>query len=128
MPRERRRVAADLVSLAKPRFQERFVRTAGLSGRYDPERIGTDESIRDALRADMPTLFKTRTADEWEAIGVEADVPLLKIRSAEEWMGSDHARESGSVLELDDEQLGPMAQPNSPLRLSLSGAMTFRSP
>ncbi len=58
-----------MLSLAKPRFQERFVRTVGLTGRFDPDRIGTDKSIRDALRAEFPTIFKTRTADEWEALG-----------------------------------------------------------
>jgi crotonobetainyl-CoA:carnitine CoA-transferase CaiB-like acyl-CoA transferase len=115
-----------MLSLAKPRFQERFVRTAGLADRFDPERIGTDKAIRDALRAEFPVIFKTRTADEWEAVGVEADVPLLKIRSAEEWMESEHARLSESVFELDDEQYGPMAQPNSPFRLSLTGARPNR--
>jgi crotonobetainyl-CoA:carnitine CoA-transferase CaiB-like acyl-CoA transferase len=115
-----------MLSLAKPRFQERFVRTAGLADRFDPDRIGTDKSIRDALRAEFPVIFKTRTADEWEALGQQADVPLLKIRTAEEWMESEHARRSESVLELDDERYGPMAQPNSPLRLSLTGAKPTR--
>lgn len=115
-----------MVSLAKPRFQERFVRTAGLTDRFDADRIGTDKAIRDALRAEMPSLFKTRASDEWEAVGVEADVPLLKIRTAEEWMESDHAKQSGSTIELDDETLGPMSQPNSPLRLSLTGSKPSR--
>jgi crotonobetainyl-CoA:carnitine CoA-transferase CaiB-like acyl-CoA transferase len=115
-----------MLSLAKPRFQERFVRTAGLANRFDPERIGSDKAIRDALRAEFPAIFKTRTADEWEAVGVEADVPLLKIRTAEEWMESDHAQQSGSVFELDDPRYGPFAQPNSPLRLSLTDAQPAR--
>ena len=115
-----------MVSLAKPRFQERFVRTAGLTGRFDPDRIGADKSIRDALRAEFPAIFRTRTADEWEAFGQEADLPLLKIRTADEWMKTGHAHSSGSVLELDDERYGPMAQPNSPLRLSLASATPAR--
>jgi crotonobetainyl-CoA:carnitine CoA-transferase CaiB-like acyl-CoA transferase len=115
-----------MLSLAKPRFQERFVRTAGLADRFDPARIGTDKTIRDALRAELPAIFNTRTADEWEAIGVEADVPLLKIRSAQEWMESEHAQQSGTVFEVDDARYGPMAQPNSPLRLSLTGALPAR--
>ena len=115
-----------MVSLAKPVFQERFVRTARLADRFDPDRIGMDKSIRDALRAGYPALFKTRTADEWEGLGRQADVPLLKIRSAGEWMESEHARQSASVIELDDARLGPVAQPNSPLRLSLTGAKPSR--
>lgn len=107
-----------MVSLAKPRFQERFVRAAGLTDRFDADRIGSDRSIRDALRAEFPVIFRTRSADEWEELGARADLPLLKIRTAEEWMRSDHATASGSSVHLDDPELGPMAQPNSPVRLS----------
>ena len=115
-----------LISLAKPRFQERFVRMAGLTGRFDADRIGVDRSIRDALRAELPAIMQTRTSDEWETLAAEADLPLLKIRTAEEWMRSDHARLSGSVFELDDERYGPMSLPNSPFRLSLTGAIPSR--
>ena len=92
-----------MISLAKPDFQERFVRVAGLTDRFDPIRIRTDKAVRDALRDALPALCRTRTADEWEAIGVEADVPLLKIRTAEEWLTSDQAAASGAVIELRDQ-------------------------
>ena len=116
-----------MISLAKPRFQERFARAAGLADRFDVDRIGVDRSIRDAMRAEFPALFKTRTADEWEALGAVADVPLLKIRTAKEWMESEHARASESAIELDDVRYGPMTQPNSPLRLSLTGGTPQRA-
>ena len=115
-----------LVSLAKPRFQERFVRMAGLTARFDADLIGADKSIRDALRAELPAIMMTRTSDAWEALAAESDLPLLKIRTAEEWMESEHARLSGSVLDMDDERYGPMSQPNSPFRLSLTGAIPSR--
>ena len=107
-----------MVSLAKPKFQERFVRAAGLEERFDADRIGTDRAIRESLRAEFPAIFRTRTADEWEALGHDADLPLLKVRTADEWMQTDHARASGAVIEVDDPTFGWMAQANSPVRLS----------
>ncbi|MFA7295744.1 MAG: CoA transferase [Dehalococcoidia bacterium] len=107
-----------MVSLAKPKFQERFVRAAGLEARFDADRIGTDRAIREALRAEFPAIFRARTSDEWEALGHDADLPLLKIRTADEWMQTDHARASAAVIEVDDPAYGRMAQVNSPVRLS----------
>ena len=115
-----------MVSLAKPRFQERFVRAAGLGDRFDVDRIGTDKTIRDALRGELASIFTTRSSDEWEHLGAEADLPLLKIRTPEEWMQSGHAQQSGSAVEIDDPALGPMTQPNSPLRLTKSGTLPSR--
>lgn len=109
-----------MVSLAKPRFQERFVRAAGLTDRFDPERIGVDRSLRDALRSEFPAIFRARGSAEWEELGARADLPLLKIRTAEEWLRSDHAIASGSVVRIEDPELGSVAQPNSPLRLSVT--------
>ncbi|HJM89664.1 MAG TPA: CoA transferase [Dehalococcoidia bacterium] len=106
------------VALAKPHFQQRFAQAAGLADRVDIDRLASELSERDKLAAMLPTLFRERPADEWEALGAQADLPLIKVRSAGEWIDVDHARASATIVDLDDPQLGPTAQPNSPVRLA----------
>ena len=106
------------LSLAKPRFIERFVTGLNLTDRFDPERLRVDSALRQALMAELPEIIATRTADDWEAFGADVDIPLIRIRDTAEWMASRHARESGSVVHLDDPEVGPMWQPNSPVRLA----------
>ena len=104
--------------LAKPHFIERFVTGAGLTDRFDLDGLRSDREVRQALLAALPEIVAGRTADEWEEFGDIVDVPLIKIRSAAEWLECEHGRASGSVLALDDPEYGPMTQPNSPVRLS----------
>ena len=106
------------IALAKPHFQQRFARAAGLEGALDIEWLATDRAERGRLAAMLEELFKRRPADEWETLGAEADLPLIKIRSAEEWLHTEHARASATVLEIDDPELGATVQPNSPVRIS----------
>ncbi|MEZ4502982.1 MAG: CoA transferase [Dehalococcoidia bacterium] len=115
------------ISLAKPHFQQRFARAAGLEGEVDIAKLATQRSERERLTSMLPEVLKRRPADEWEAIGAEADLPLIKVRSAAEWIDNDHAHASNSIIEADDPQLGPTQQPNSPVRIAGVDAGT-RSP
>lgn len=105
--------------LAKPHFVEHFVAGAGLTDRFNLDELRTSREARQALFAALPEIVATRTADEWEAFAGVADLPLIKIRSAAEWLESEHGRDSGSVVAVDDPDFGPMWQPNSPVRFSL---------
>ena len=55
-----------------------------------------------------------------ERFGADADLPLLKIRTAAEWAESDHALRSGSML--------PIGAVSSPKASTLVRAVTALSP
>jgi crotonobetainyl-CoA:carnitine CoA-transferase CaiB-like acyl-CoA transferase len=114
------------VQLAKPKFVQRFAAAAGLEGRFDIARLGTEREHRVELAAALPEVFLGRSADEWEQLGAQADLPLIKVRSAAEWIELPHARDSHAVVPIDDPLLGQMWQPNSPVRLSASGLVPSR--
>jgi crotonobetainyl-CoA:carnitine CoA-transferase CaiB-like acyl-CoA transferase len=108
------------LQLAKPRFVRRFVCATGLDAQFDVDRIVLERDLRAAFFALLPEIARTRTADDWERLGAEADLPLIKVRTAAEWIETPHARASKAVIPLDDPALGPTWQPNSPVRLSRS--------
>ena len=107
-----------LISLAKPHFQQRFAKAAGLDGAVNIERLSSDRDERDRLAAMLPRVLGERPADEWEALGAAADLPIIRVRAASEWLQETHARSSATVVEVEDPELGPTLQPNSPIRLS----------
>ncbi len=59
-----------------------------------------------------------RTALEWEDLMGEAGVPLTMCRTLQEWMETEHAEESGMVVELDDPVFGRMRQVGLQVELS----------
>jgi crotonobetainyl-CoA:carnitine CoA-transferase CaiB-like acyl-CoA transferase len=58
----------------------------------------------------MKATFKTRTAHEWEQRFGEAGVPGCAHQLTKEWLNSEHALLSGSILEVDDPTYGKMRQ------------------
>jgi crotonobetainyl-CoA:carnitine CoA-transferase CaiB-like acyl-CoA transferase len=70
------------------------------------------------LRARLTALFLSRPAQEWEDLGRAAGVPLCRIRTAAEWLETEHARVSGQVVEIDDPELGTTWMAGSPVHLS----------
>lgn len=115
-----------LISLAKPHFLERFALAAGLADRIDIPRLKSDRATRDMLSSLLPELMRSRTADEWEQLGAAADLPLVRVRTAREWMETDHARQSSTIIPIEDPRLGRTWQPNSPIRLGRSDASARR--
>ncbi|MDP6800091.1 MAG: CoA transferase [SAR202 cluster bacterium] len=64
------------------------------------------------------SVWKERTAVEWEDVMERAGVPCTMCRTIEEWMDTAHARESEAVIGLDDPLHGPMRQVGVQVRLS----------
>ena len=62
----------------------------------------------DRLSARMAEAFKTRTALEWEEIFGNNRAPGAAVRTTEEWLQSEHARESGLIVRLKDNDLGDL--------------------
>ena len=84
----------------------------------------TDDRLRQNVeeREEWAARFREpwleRAALEWESLMAEAGVPLTMCRTLQEWMETDHARESGAVVEIDDPTYGPMRQVGIQVRLS----------
>ncbi|SFQ33437.1 Crotonobetainyl-CoA:carnitine CoA-transferase CaiB [Bradyrhizobium sp. Ghvi] len=83
----------------------------------------------DKIARRMKTIFLTQTAKEWERIFGDARIPGAMQRWLREWIGDDHAKQTGLMLELDDPGYGRMIQPGPVAWLEGSGeAMLKPSP
>jgi crotonobetainyl-CoA:carnitine CoA-transferase CaiB-like acyl-CoA transferase len=91
-------------SSSSPRFWRWFCQAAGLSA--------------NAHAVDLVELFRTRSAQEWEERINSAGGPTTRIRSAAEWLASDHARVRGTVVCVEDPELGPTWMPGVNVHLS----------
>jgi crotonobetainyl-CoA:carnitine CoA-transferase CaiB-like acyl-CoA transferase len=83
-------------STSTPRF-ERFARAAGV-----PD----------------PPDFASRSAQDWEDAINAAGGPTTIVRTAREWIEHPHARARGTVVQLDDPELGPTWMPGINVHLS----------
>ena len=71
-------------------------------------------------RSGYGSLFRTRTAQEWEDLIAEAGSEGAVCRTSEEWFDHPHARESEMVVEVEDRERGRMLQPGVNARMSLT--------
>ena len=62
----------------------------------------------DRLSTRMAEAFETRTAFEWEEIFGNNRAPGAAVRTTQEWLQSEHARESGLIVRLKDDDLGDL--------------------
>lgn len=104
-----------------PRFMDWFAEAEGLGswrdeGLLDRTRLNAEPALVAALRARLAILFKGRTAPEWEALGDRIGVPLAMCRTMAEWAETRHALQSGTIVTVDDPQLGPMRVPGRAIR------------
>ena len=109
----------------EPRFMDWFVAVNGLDdwareGLLDRARLGADSAVLERLREKLRVLFRTRSALEWEEAVNAAGTPLAVCRTMPEWIETPHARASGTIVEVEDPEYGPMLQPGIAVRLSRS--------
>ncbi len=89
----------------------------------------TDPAKVRELLARMETLFKTRSAQEWEEVLTHAGVPVAMVRTGGEWMELPQARDSGCIVEVADRTYGPLLQPGIQASLSRTpGAIAGPAP
>ena len=62
------------------------------------------------LTKKMEAAFLTKTSFEWERIFGEQALPGAAHRETKEWISSDHALQSGLILEVEDPDYGLMRQ------------------
>ena len=98
-----------------------FAQEAGITD-WGPELLDImrlrDEGVNQKLHARLRELFLTRTAREWEEIGNRAGAACAWARNTTEWIQSDHAREIGAVVQLDDPEFGPTWMAGVPVHLT----------
>ena len=91
-----------------------------------PEWFGplTDDRLRHNLeeREEWAARFAEpwleRSALEWESLMADAGVPLTMCRTLREWMETEHAITSGTVIDVEDREFGPMRQVGIQVRMS----------
>ena len=100
-----------------------FVEAAGITswdagGLTDFDLIQKDpELAAEALRR-SEALFRTRTAQEWEDLIAYAGSEGAVCLTGQEWLDHPHARESQTVVQVDDPVYGKMLQPGINARMS----------
>jgi len=107
---------------SSPRHLSWFARAAGLLGSVDPELLDLSANARpevnERLHARLRAEFATRTAAEWEELGNAAGAAIGFVRTAAEWIGTEHARLTRAVATVDDPELGPIWCAGLPVSLS----------
>jgi len=113
--------------LVQPRHLEWFVQTFLPShvedGWTDAGRVVADETIRNAMRAELTALMATRPALDWERlINETSGAPTGLCQTTEDWLRHDqHARDSRAVVEVPgDPELGLTVQAGHPIALSVT--------
>src|SRR5690348_16236334 len=106
-----------------------FARAAGITD-WGPDLLDItrlrDESANQRLHARLRELFLTRPASEWEALGNRAGAAIGWARTVPEWIATDHARELGAVVQLDDPELGPTWMAGLPVHLTATSSAPSR--
>ena len=102
-----------------------FVDLAGITswrseGLTDLELVRREPQLAIEVTRRLNTLFKTRTAQEWEDLVAEAGGECTMCRTSEEWSSHPHALESKMLIEIQDPTYGKMLQPGINTRMSLT--------
>ena len=97
-----------------------FAQEAGITA-WGPDYLDVnrlrDEAANARLHARLRELFLTRTAAEWEDVGNRAGAAMGWARTTTEWLHTEHAREIGAVVQLQDPELGPTWMAGLPVHL-----------
>jgi crotonobetainyl-CoA:carnitine CoA-transferase CaiB-like acyl-CoA transferase len=83
---------------------------------------------RDALAAELGTVFRTKSTDEWLAVLAPLGMPVGRVRSLPEVFADPQVRHNEMVVDLQHPALGTVAVTGSPLRFDGGQAMTTRPP
>jgi crotonobetainyl-CoA:carnitine CoA-transferase CaiB-like acyl-CoA transferase len=102
------------------RFLVWFAEAAGIT-HWGPELLDAERlkerAVNDRLHQKLAELFLTRSAEEWEKLANDGGAVLAAIRTSKEWLATEHARQSGASVHLDDPEFGPTWMAGLPVRL-----------
>lgn len=88
--------------------------------RFGGGRMPQNDAADRELRGLVAQAIRTRPYDTWARLFEEADVPFAKVRVTEESMGDPQVQANGMVVELQDPEVGPVAQMGVPIHLSVT--------
>jgi crotonobetainyl-CoA:carnitine CoA-transferase CaiB-like acyl-CoA transferase len=88
--------------------------------RFNRGRPPQDSAEDRELRATVAQVIRTKPYAEWATIFDEADVPFAQARLTEESMDDTQVAANGMVVELQDPEVGPLAQMGVPIELSVT--------
>jgi crotonobetainyl-CoA:carnitine CoA-transferase CaiB-like acyl-CoA transferase len=101
-----------------PRFLFWLLDAAGVAPAWRAEGLldmavvgGRDPALHEVLRGRLAEMFKSRSATQWEDLAALHHVPLSRMRTWREWQHSEAALASGSVVRVQDPELGRLHQP-----------------
>ncbi|HEY2509116.1 MAG TPA: CoA transferase [Streptosporangiaceae bacterium] len=107
---------------SSPRHLSWFARAAGLLDRFDPELLdlaaNASPQVNERLHSRLREEFLTRSAREWEEIGNGSGAAIAFVRTPAEWIGTDHARQTRAVAQVEDPEYGPIWCAGLPVSLS----------
>ena len=83
---------------------------------------------RAELRSILVEVFGRRTAAEWVALLVEADVPVGQVRDMEQVFSDPQVIDRQMVLDIDHPTVGPIRLPGLPWQLHATPASVRRAP
>jgi crotonobetainyl-CoA:carnitine CoA-transferase CaiB-like acyl-CoA transferase len=107
---------------SSPRHLSWFASAAGVARSWEPELLdlaaNREPEVNERLHARLRELFATRTAVEWEALGNKVGSAIGFIRTPQEWIATNHAKQTKAVIKVDDPEIGPMWCAGLPVTLS----------
>jgi crotonobetainyl-CoA:carnitine CoA-transferase CaiB-like acyl-CoA transferase len=86
--------------------------------RFGGGRLPQSQEADLELRAIVGDVIRTRPYEEWAKLFEEADVPFARARQTDESMDDPQVAANEMVVELQDPEVGPLAQMGVPIRFS----------
>ena len=119
------------IAVGSERQWQRFCQAIGLPALADDPRFasnGDRVQHRAELRAILRDQFGQRPAAEWQALLVDADVPVGQVRDMAQVFRDPQVLEQGMVVEVDHPTVGPIRMPGLPWRLQATPGSIRRPP
>jgi crotonobetainyl-CoA:carnitine CoA-transferase CaiB-like acyl-CoA transferase len=111
---------------------DRAMNLFGLDGDIPPTSVAalanslTEEQAK--RLADLPSIFATRTREEWLQLLWKADVAALPVNRPGEALFDEHVRLLGQSVEVDDPELGRVVEASPPIRFAETSDPVASSP
>jgi len=99
----------------EPAYWQKFCRFVG---REDLLPLGYDSKQREHLRAELAALFLTRTRDEWFELLRANENQVAPVYGIQEALRDPHARARGTIIDIEDAELGRITQIGPAIKFS----------
>jgi crotonobetainyl-CoA:carnitine CoA-transferase CaiB-like acyl-CoA transferase len=107
-----------------PRFVRKLLEAAGewdawcADGLSDLSRVFFDPEVKYVADRRFADLISTRPAEYWEKLVLEHGSSAVQVRTPQEWLNNEHARQSRTVVGVEDPEFGRLLMAGTALDLS----------